>query len=288
MKKIETPENKGLLGFTLVELSIVLVIIGLIVGSILTAQDMIKAAEIRSTIAQYEKYNTAINTFRTKYNGIPGDLSFTQSAAFGIFSTGMTGAAGLGDGNGLLEGGAAAAAVNTGENLVFWRHLSDANMVDGSVGLGLITAGAPAADLTSATVSTYLPSAKIGRGNVWSASSNSGLNYYSLSSITAVTTAAGATTYGYGLTPIEAFNIDIKLDDGLPNAGISIARSSGTAAADMFTGASANSASGSSTPAVGECMTNTGTYSATSPTNTYSRGTVAGNAPACNLRMRFN
>src|SRR5450432_727787 len=72
-------------GFTLIELSIVLVIIGLIIGGVLVGQDLIKAAEIRGQITQIEKYNTAVNTFRGKYNCLPGDcvnataLGFTQA-----------------------------------------------------------------------------------------------------------------------------------------------------------------------------------------------------------------
>ena len=82
-----TPKINNLIqqaGFTLIELSIVLVIIGLIVGGVLTGQDLIRAAEIRATIGQYEKYNTAVNTFRTKYNGIPGDLLAASSTSFGL------------------------------------------------------------------------------------------------------------------------------------------------------------------------------------------------------------
>jgi len=61
--------------FTLIEMSIVLVIIGLIVGAVLVGQDLIRAAEVRATIAQIEKYNTVVNTFRGKYGGLPGDLN---------------------------------------------------------------------------------------------------------------------------------------------------------------------------------------------------------------------
>src|SRR6266852_226786 len=61
-------------GFTLIELSIVLVIIGLIVGGILVGQDLIKAAQLRATITQLERYDATVNTFRTKFNGLPGDL----------------------------------------------------------------------------------------------------------------------------------------------------------------------------------------------------------------------
>ena len=94
-------------GFTLIELSIVLVIIGLIVGGILVGQDLIKAAEIRATVAQVEKYNAAVNTFRTKFNAIPGDISATQATAFGLFTeTTLGNTAGHEDGNGLVEGAA--------------------------------------------------------------------------------------------------------------------------------------------------------------------------------------
>jgi prepilin-type N-terminal cleavage/methylation domain-containing protein len=47
-------------GFTLIELSIVLVIIGLIVGVILVGPDLIEAATIRSQISQIDKYNTPV------------------------------------------------------------------------------------------------------------------------------------------------------------------------------------------------------------------------------------
>ena len=51
-------------GFTLIELSIVLVIIGLIVGGILTGKDLIDSAQVRAQISQIEKYQTATQTFR--------------------------------------------------------------------------------------------------------------------------------------------------------------------------------------------------------------------------------
>src|SRR4051812_26928952 len=117
-------------GFTLVELAIVLVIIGLIVGGVLVGQDMIKAAEVRATVGQIEKYNAAINTFRTKYTGMPGDLNSVTAAKFGMVA--RSGAVGHGDGNGLLEG-CAANSINAGcETLLFWRDLSFANLIDGT------------------------------------------------------------------------------------------------------------------------------------------------------------
>ena len=69
-------------GFTLIELSIVLVIIGLIIGGVLVGRDLIHAAEIRKTIKQTEQFDAAINTFRNKYNCLPGDC--TKPAEFGF------------------------------------------------------------------------------------------------------------------------------------------------------------------------------------------------------------
>src|SRR5471030_1667850 len=97
-------ERKSERGFTLIELSIVLVIIGLIVGGVLVGQDLIRAAEVRATIAQIEKYNTAVNTFRGKYNALPGDMNASTATAFGFSPRATAGTAGLGDGNGVIEG----------------------------------------------------------------------------------------------------------------------------------------------------------------------------------------
>src|SRR5579872_6907625 len=69
-------------GFTLVELSIVLVIIGLIISSVLVGQDLIRSAELRATVTQLEGYNAAVGTFRGKYNGLPGDVAGAVNYGF--------------------------------------------------------------------------------------------------------------------------------------------------------------------------------------------------------------
>ena len=62
-------------GFTLVELSIVLVIIGLLIGGILVAQSMIDTARVSSTVSKLSQFDTAIANFQTKYNSLPGDYA---------------------------------------------------------------------------------------------------------------------------------------------------------------------------------------------------------------------
>ena len=78
----------------------------------LVGQDLIRAAEIRATVAQIEKYNSAINTFRTKYNGLPGDLTSDLASAFGLVA--RAGSLGRGDGNGLIQGVAAVPFLHPG------------------------------------------------------------------------------------------------------------------------------------------------------------------------------
>jgi prepilin-type N-terminal cleavage/methylation domain-containing protein len=291
--KFYGPSEKG---FTLIELSIVLVIIGLIVGGVLVGQDLIKAAEIRATVGQEEKYNAAINTFRTKFNGIPGDLLATQVSAFGIcpspagvYTCGVGGAGG-GDGNGMIEDGAVNQNSPAGEPLLFWQQLSLANLVDGSFG-SPITAAYQAAAASTPTL--YFPGAKMGRGNMWTVGSTQGLNYYILGSAAlSAVGAAGTATYNYtvSITPIEAYNIDIKIDDGAPNTGIVQERGVGASVFASLTppGGVVNSANshvvGSSVS--GDCTVGP---TGTDPTDTYNRSVATGgNTPACMLRLRFN
>src|SRR5665213_1351327 len=76
-------------GFTLIELSIVLVIIGLIIGGVLTGRDMIHAAQVRKTITQKEKFTAAANAFHNKYNCLPGDCVNPTNLGFsGGYGTG--------------------------------------------------------------------------------------------------------------------------------------------------------------------------------------------------------
>lgn len=66
------------LGFTLVELSIVLVIIGLLIGGLLVAQSMISTARVQKTVRNIQQFDSGLNNFKTTYKGLPGD-----SAIFG-------------------------------------------------------------------------------------------------------------------------------------------------------------------------------------------------------------
>lgn len=76
-------------GFTLIELSIVLVIIGLIVGGVLVGKDMIRAAQHRKIISEVDGFETAAHTFYDKYRCLPGDCNMA-TRFWGTTSVGST------------------------------------------------------------------------------------------------------------------------------------------------------------------------------------------------------
>lgn len=136
-------------GFTLVELAIVLVIIGLLVGGVLVGNDLIKSSQIRSQISQIDKYQITVNTFKLKYNCLPGDCSNATNYGF----------SGNGNGDNSL---AEAYDFTTGENNYFWLHLSQANLIEGSY----LISGSNTDTNVSGKISDYIPPAKLG-GNLY-------------------------------------------------------------------------------------------------------------------------
>jgi prepilin-type N-terminal cleavage/methylation domain-containing protein len=229
-------------GFTLIEMSIVLVVIGLIVGGVLVGQDLIRAAYVRAQISQIEKYNTAVNTFYGKYQALPGDMNYTTAAEFGFQLTGYSGGSqyrgeygGDGDGNGILQGYNWAAhasscgwCVGAGELVVFWDDISYANgmkinLIEGSFPppQGRVD-GNPDFYVVATAFGLYYPAAKIGGGNYVYVYSYNNINYFGVSVVSAI--ANWGITSTLGLSVNQAYNLDKKVDDGLPQSGHVIAQ----------------------------------------------------------------
>jgi prepilin-type N-terminal cleavage/methylation domain-containing protein len=268
-------------GFTLIELSIVLVIIGLIVGGVLVGQDLIKAAGIRATVQQIEKYNGAVNTFYGKFGGLPGDINTNNAAAFGLSVP--AGSTGRGDNNGLIDGivaGTSAQYAWTQEGGIFWVDLTLANLLDGS--FSEVLDGASPLAITAAEASATWPAARIGKGNLINVGSAGGLNYFMVSGITA-STATGQLTVTDNMTPIEAYSMDVKMDDGAPLTGLVQVHASASTTTTTFT----DPPSSETTATIGACLV--GDDVGTALTDTYNVNlTLGGVSNACEVRFRFN
>ncbi len=93
--------NKKIKAFTLIELSIVLVIISLIVGGIIGGKSLIRSAEIHAFTTEIKTYETALNTFNLQYDALPGDMR----DAFEYWGTSCAATEGEcnGDGDGIVR-----------------------------------------------------------------------------------------------------------------------------------------------------------------------------------------
>jgi len=117
-------------GFTLVEIAIVLVIIGLLLGGILKGQELINSAKVKNLANDFRVIPTYIYAYQDKFKSLPGD----DPQAVAHLGT-LTPAATPGNGNGVIDGaifsGAAAVAVPTGEAFQFWQQVRAANLAAG-------------------------------------------------------------------------------------------------------------------------------------------------------------
>lgn len=112
-------------GFTLVEIAIVLVIIGLLLGGILKGQELVTQARIKNIANDLNGVTAAVYSYQDRYRNLPGD----DPTACGRWSTSQRG-----DGNGSVGTTAAtlcASGAGVAENLVFWQHLRLSGLISG-------------------------------------------------------------------------------------------------------------------------------------------------------------
>ena len=219
--------NDNVSGFTLVELSIVLIIVGLVVGGVIMGQDLINTNALRSQVSQIEKYSTAVNVFKEKYNCLPGDCA-NASDFFGTSwvtwgSPDFYGNAN-GDGNGLINDnkGDAAPYEMHGEPAILFRHLFLAGLTECCYNTSTAWW-----NTDTIIADKVYPATKIGDGGFIGLNID-GTNGWWLGMRTKTLSAPIGGGYigdylnnqaGGLLTPHQAKAIDIKIDDGKPFTG---------------------------------------------------------------------
>ncbi len=262
-------------GFTLLEMSMVLLVISLIIGGIFAGQELLRASQLNSIVVDLNYFHAAVDGFKIKYRSLPGDMS-DATHYFGTTSAGCPNGAGVGNatcnGNGDGRIGTAGGTGIAGETLRVWQHLAAAGLIPNAKN-GYYT-GVPGplaftvAGVGDHRIGTNAPSSKIkgvGYGAFYLGNFTSGNNgtYFLGNYGNAI--LVGGQLDGYEpanpvFTPAEAKSIDDKIDDGMPGLGVIMTRI-GTAAAFAP-----------------NC--NTGTVSTDNKTATY---LLSYNSPACAL-----
>ena len=186
-------------GFTLIEIAIVLVIIGLLLGGVLKGQELINAARVRNIASQIDGVKIAYLGFQDRFRALPGDYPtlLAQQNIPGM-PNGCCPAGGT-CGNGLID---------PKENLVVWNQLSKENFIPGSYS-GDVGAGAVFVPPTAATNPTNPFSGYLVLMND---------NDYGDATVAAPNPATNIKTGG-NVPAATLAELDRKVDDGVPGSG---------------------------------------------------------------------
>lgn len=214
------------LGFSLVELSIVLVILGLLTGGILAGQSLIRASEVHAVTTEHARFHSALSSFRDKYLALPGDManatSFWSTDPGGCPGTNATSTSGRtttcnGNSNGSIHNN----NPNSNETYRAWQQLAAAGLVTGSyTGVANSTT---ASDIANSLTTPNVPASRMGNANwmLFGVGSRdiSDTSLFDGNYGNSLMLSSGVNGQGAVLKPEEAWNIDTKMDDGKPGTG---------------------------------------------------------------------
>jgi prepilin-type N-terminal cleavage/methylation domain-containing protein len=176
-------------GFTLIEIAIVLVIIGLLLGGVLKGQELITSARVRNLVTTQDGVKAAYFGFLDRYRALPGDYSGTNAQANIPGCTGCFG----GNGDGQIVGAEATHA---------WEHMSKAGFITGSYVSGV---AAPTPGPTNTPTNPFGSPVQLIFDNVYQDPAPA--NRHNLKS-------------GNNIPSDILAEVDRKMDDGLATAGV--------------------------------------------------------------------
>lgn len=219
------PRHSHRNGFTLLELSIVLVILGLLAAGIVSGKNIIRLAEIRQISAHYEHHKASVQKFEDKYFGLPGDI--TDATEYWGEAPSCPGAGTNketcnGDGDGLIED--RNQNTSSDEIFTFWEHLSNAGYVEGQF------TGENGSEVNvnwNAIITENVPEGSMndscfGAQGAWANTSSTAPQYqinYSNRLNFGSTEGGRSNCDGPIMTAEEVWSLDIKMDDGAPASG---------------------------------------------------------------------
>ncbi len=188
-------------GFTLIELAIVLVIIGLLLGGVLRGQELINAAKAKNIISDYKNAQIFIYGYQDKFKALPGD-----DARVAAHITGATPATKGTQGNGVIEGPWNSTDVAE-ESVKFWEHVRMAGFATG-------------------------PTSVAGVGDLPTNAENGRIGVQSVSGFATITNMTGTYVMCSDKIPGSLTKqVDVNLDDGETSTGNVRAVVSGTTGA---------------------------------------------------------
>jgi len=189
-------------GFTLIEVSLVIVIFAIIITAISAGAHLIRSSEIRSVVSQVQDFKNMVIGFEEKYNALPGDMNFAEEL--------WPGETVNGDGDRVINYLVGTAA-GFNEDLRAWQHLSLAKILPGSFtgelegGILLTEVNIPSSKIDETGYRLVQPTY-----TVYEKQENAfilGLAGYSFIS-------------GAIFKSLEAWSIDKKMDDGIAYTGL--------------------------------------------------------------------
>ncbi len=117
-------------GFTLVEIAVVLLIVGLLLGGVLKGQELIDSAKVKNLAQDFRSIPALIHAYQDRFRALPGD----DARARLHLCPGGSECTALGNGNGIIDG----AWNDTADSdaFRFWQHVRLANLASGSTDTG--------------------------------------------------------------------------------------------------------------------------------------------------------